>query len=62
MVWINVVESGEVPLVVYRFYVSSLNLSFKINCSQWPWKNVLDTHVAKEDCNQICKRLVKEFN
>jgi hypothetical protein len=26
VVWINTVESGEVPLVVYRFYISSVNL------------------------------------
>ncbi len=26
VVWINTVESGEVPLVVYRIYISSVNL------------------------------------
>ncbi len=26
VIWINTVESGEVPLVVYRIYISSVNL------------------------------------
>jgi hypothetical protein len=26
VVWIKTVESGEVPLVVYRYYISSVNL------------------------------------
>ncbi len=46
VVWLNVVESGEGPLVVFRFYLSSVNLHFKISCSQQSCKKVVDTHIT----------------
>ncbi len=57
MVWINTVESGEVPLVVYRF--SSVNL--KYIAPQQSCKNVVVTHVTSGARMQICKGLVKEL-